>query len=71
MPSLSRLAHVVVHRAVFIDDGELASKDVGVDVAGAQVLEDEVGVGALGRARPKVDHHRHFAALAGLDSSIN
>ena len=68
---LARLVHVVVHLAVFIDDGELAGKDVRVNIAGAQVLEDEVGVGALGRARPKVDHHRHFTALAGLDGRIN
>ena len=68
---LARLMHVVVHCAVFIDDGELAGKDVGVDISWAQVLEEEIGIGALGRARPKVNHHRHFTAFACLDSRVN
>ena len=66
----ARLAHIVVDLALFVDDRKLPGEDMRVYVARAQVFEQQVGIGALRRPRPKVDHDRHFAELTGLDGGV-
>ena len=40
---LARLPEMVVDPSVLVDDGELAGKDVGVNVARAQLFQDQSG----------------------------
>ena len=51
---LARFHHDGVEFAVGKDDGKLLREDVGVNVTGPHMLEDEIGIGPSG-AREKVD----------------
>ena len=51
-PARPRLAHVGIDAPLGIDDGKLAGEDVGVDVARAELLQDQVRIGPLRRPGP-------------------
>ena len=70
-PARPRLPHVRIDAPLGIDDGKLAREDVGVDVARAELLQDQVRIGTLRRPGPEIDHHRHVAQPAGLDRPLH
>ena len=56
--------------AIGKNDGELLGEDVGVNVAGPGLLEDEVGVSAIG-AGPKIEHHGTIGSIAASYGAID
>lgn len=68
--SFPRFPHVGEDLAVLIGDRKLLGEDVGVDVAGAHLLE-EIRVGAFRQGWEEVDHHRHVATVPGLDRAVD
>ena len=71
MPRSRRLPHVLVDLAVLVDDRELLGEDVGVDIARAHLLQDQVRVGPLRQPRAEIDHDRQAAEIAGLERHVD
>ena len=68
--AVARFAEDGVQLAVREKDGKLLCEDVGVNVAGAGFLENQVGVGAIG-TRPEIVHHRPTGGLRAGDGVID
>jgi len=68
--AVARFGEDGIQLAVGKKDGKLLREDVGVNVAGAGFLENQVGVGAIG-TRPEIVHHRPTGGLRASDGVID
>jgi len=68
--TLASFEHDGIQLAVRKNDGKLLREDVGVNVAGPRLFENEIGVGAIG-ARPKVVHDRTIGCCGTGNGAID
>ena len=70
-PALACCKEELVGLALLIKDRKLLGVDMGVDIAGAHLFENQLLVAAFGGAGPEVDHQRFVTELTGGNATIN
>ena len=69
--ALARLQQIGQQLALVVEHGHPAQVDVGIDVAGAQVLQHQILERPLGAEAAEIDHHRYVRDFARFHGAVH